>query len=167
MPHSGESRLRAMPHSAESTHFREFLREFATICKNILTHWSVPKWDWFVKKTKGWKSCETLPLNYRYRINLCHRTNSQKSHLTLNYVQARNISTVPICYVSLMWMRTGTCKKIGTFVRRRSAVSNIGFLGARFSFPIWSSTGTALDFYLFSSSEIRNYNFTAASSKNN
>jgi hypothetical protein len=36
MLNSGESRLRTMRHCAESTHFREFLREFAIICKNVL-----------------------------------------------------------------------------------------------------------------------------------
>jgi hypothetical protein len=43
----GRSRLRTMPHRAElsgiarSQHLRKFLCEFATICKNILTRWSV------------------------------------------------------------------------------------------------------------------------------
>jgi hypothetical protein len=33
----GESQLRAMRHSEEATHFCEFLCEFATKCKTILT----------------------------------------------------------------------------------------------------------------------------------
>jgi hypothetical protein len=57
------SRLRAMPHSAESKNIREFLCEFASICQNILTRWSLTQVILIhEKKTEGQKSRETVPL---------------------------------------------------------------------------------------------------------
>jgi hypothetical protein len=62
LPHSAELRLQAMRHSAESTHICEFLCEFTTICKNILTRWSVNQVGLIFEKTESAKSRETVPL---------------------------------------------------------------------------------------------------------
>jgi hypothetical protein len=62
-------RLCTMRHSAESTNFREFLCEFTTICKNILTRWSVTQVGLIHEKTKGRKSRETVPLRSLYQHN--------------------------------------------------------------------------------------------------
>jgi hypothetical protein len=64
MPHSGKLWLPAMRHNAESTHVREFLCEFAIICKNILTCWSVTQVGLIHEKTEGRKSRETVPLKF-------------------------------------------------------------------------------------------------------
>jgi hypothetical protein len=57
-----------MRHSAESTHFREFLSEFATICKIILTCWSVTQVGLIHEKNRGSKISCDCPFNIT-RIN--------------------------------------------------------------------------------------------------
>jgi hypothetical protein len=51
-----------MRHSAESTHIREFLCEFATIYTNILTRLSVTQVGLIDEKAQGLKSRKTVPL---------------------------------------------------------------------------------------------------------
>jgi hypothetical protein len=67
MLYSAELQIRAMRHSAESTHNWDLpvnSQPFEKIFQPV-DQW--PKWDWFMKKTEGWKSCETIPLSRTLR----------------------------------------------------------------------------------------------------
>jgi hypothetical protein len=61
MPHCAELRLRAMRRSAGSTYIREYLLEFATICKNILTCLSVTQVGLIHEKNKRSKNSWDCP----------------------------------------------------------------------------------------------------------
>jgi hypothetical protein len=56
-------RLRAMRHSSESTHIREFLCKFSTICKIYLTRWSVTQVGLIDEKNWGSKISWDCPIN--------------------------------------------------------------------------------------------------------
>jgi hypothetical protein len=51
-----------MQHSAESIFAVEYLGEYESIFKTVLAHASVEPGAFFGEKTRGRKSCETVPL---------------------------------------------------------------------------------------------------------
>jgi hypothetical protein len=58
-----KNQLHAVMHSAESIFIIEYLREYEVIYKKALTRVSGPKWSCLMKKTRGRKSRDRVPLS--------------------------------------------------------------------------------------------------------
>jgi hypothetical protein len=117
MPHSMESRLPTMSHSASrfsSSNLIENFREFESICKTVLAHESGDPGVQFNEKTEGRKSCETVPLRWGRVAELL---SSKQNTSYESVIKMYQYQIVPVTVKSVCFFRNAVANYLNSLDR--------------------------------------------------